>query len=386
MARYALVLRDAARRRVLEVDHFARFEATLRFNDVGGWLLDLPAGSVAARAATTAMGLIVERDGATLLSGPIIGQRRRWAERESVLTLTGADDMVHLRDAVARPVPDGPPYDAADHDVRSGVASTVLGAYVAANVGPGARWSVPGLVVGADPVVGTPVTGRARFVNLLELLRELALAGGDLGFRVVQAGTALAFGVSAPRDRTATAVLSPLLGTLAGFEYAVDPPEANHLIVAGGGEGVLRVFVEQDDPDSIAAVARRIVRFRDRRDTSDPVEMAQTAAEELATGAARTSLSVTPLDTAGLAFGRDYGLGDRVTVVVTEEDGVTDPRPTALATIQDVVREVRLSLTPERGEEVAPLIGTPQSQAAGAWRVLAARRELGERLSALERR
>lgn len=384
-ATYRITLRDAARRRVLEVDHYTQLDVQLRFNDVSGWILNLPAGSPAARAATTQMGLIVERDGVTVLSGPVTGYRRLWSDADSAVTLTGADDILHLRDALARPVPDGPPYDTAEQDVRSGTASTVLRSYVAANIGPGARRAVPGLVVGPDPVAGNDVTGRARFPVLLDLLKDLALSGGDLGFRVVQVGTALQFQVYTPVDRTRTVILSPLLGTLAAFEYAVEPPTTNDVVVAGGGEGTARVFLEREGADSQEAFKRRVQTFRDRRDTSDPAEMGQTADEELAQGAARTSLSVTPIDTEGIQVGRDYWLGDRVTVVVTEEDADQDARPAVLDQIQDVVREIRLTLTPDRGEQITPTIGTPETQALNAQRVLAVVRGLAERVGGLER-
>jgi hypothetical protein len=388
---YTLVLRDAQRERVMEIEDFAQLEMRARFNDVGTFALELPAGSAAARRATAADGLIVERDGVVVFSGPITGHARRWSDRESVVTLRGVDDTVHLRDALARPVPDGPPYDAAEADVRTGVCSTVQRAYVAANIGPGARWATPGLVLGADANAGAIVTGRARFVPLLELLQSLALAsaaaaGAEPGFRVVQAGTALEFQTYGVADRTAFVILSPLLGNLTAFEYDMDGPEVNHVVVGGGGEGTARLFVEHEEPGSQATWNRRVQAFRDRRDTDDPVELAQAADEELAEKAERAALTVSPVDTEAVAYGRDYWLGDRVTVVVTQDGATPEAAPEPLVEVQDIVREVRITLTPDGAERVEPSVGTPASGRANALRAGAAQRQLARRLSVLERR
>lgn len=392
MAEYEIYLRDANLQRVAEVDHFAKLELVLRFDDVSTWALDAPAGGVAARNAVAGNGIIVRRDGETILSGPIRPQRRVWAEDRSMATLAGPDDTVFVHDRLALPVPSGPPYTAAEHDVRTGVASTVMLAYVHANAALGASVPrrAPFLQVATDPLIGATVTGRARFVNLLELLQSLALSGGDLGFRVVQLGFSqvLEFQVYQPVDRTASAIFSPLLGTLRGFEYAVDPPEANHVIVGGGGEGTARLFVEAGDSASIVTWGR-IEQFRDRRDTTDAAELAQTAAEELEEKAIKTSLGLTPIDTEALAFGTDYGLGDRVTVVITDDSDVVDPVLEPLVTTQELVRGVRITVT-EEGETVEPIIGTPDAQNPSAratvLRIFGRQRAVAERLSRLERR
>lgn len=392
MSNYALYVRDADRRTMAEVDHFTRLDLELRFNEVGTWAIDVPPGGDAARRLAPGAGLIVVRDGETLLSGPVRAQRRSWSDERSLATFSGPDDAVYLRDRLAYPVPSGPPYAAAEADVRTGVASTVMRAYVDANAGPGANPErrVRGLALGTDPLIGTSGTWRARFVGLLELLQSIAVAAGDLGFRVVQAGTDLEFQVYQPVDRTRTAIFSPKLGTLRAFEYAVEPPELNYVIVGGGGEGTARLFVERGDPDSIVEWDR-IESFRDRRDTTASDELSLTADEELTERAVKTSLSVTPLDTDGLAFGTGYGLGDRVTVVITRETSIVDPALETLTEMQDVIRGIHITLTPDGAETVQPIVGTPDgpdpSPDLGAVRqILQGQRRLDERMSRLERR
>ncbi|WP_281275503.1 Gp37-like protein [Saccharothrix australiensis] len=78
---------------------------------------------------------------------------------------------------------------------------------------------VPGLQIAADPVAGTTVTGRGRWQQLLPFLQDLAIAGGDIGFRVRQDGAALVFEVFRPRDLSSRIKLSTELGTLARYEY-----------------------------------------------------------------------------------------------------------------------------------------------------------------------
>ncbi|GAA2665186.1 Gp37-like protein [Nonomuraea recticatena] len=62
--------------------------------------------------------------------------------------------------------------------------------------------------------------------------------------------------------------------------------------------------------------------------------------------APKGALSMSPIDSDQLQFGRDYGLGDRVTVDI-------DGNP-----ISDILREVRLSDSSSEGPRVAPLLGS----------------------------
>ncbi len=226
MSDYRLYLRGEDRARVGEIDDYLGAEFALRFNAAGRWRVTLPGTSPLIPDIQWGCGLILTRDGAPLLSGPMHQYQRVSAEADGritdTLTIGGTDDTGALRRRLALPVPlTATPgdYRAASHDVRDGRSELVLRGYVDANAGPGAlpRRRLPGLVLGAEAGVGTAVTGRARFPVLLDLLAELALAGGDVGFRVVQVGSDLVFQVYAPRDLTDEAVFSYGRGNLAGF-------------------------------------------------------------------------------------------------------------------------------------------------------------------------
>ncbi len=352
MAKYKLYVRDSGLSKVGEIDDFGKLDLISRFNQPGSFALDVPAGTdIASYLSVKGAGLILERDDLVdpIFSGPVIIKIKDWNKDQNRLTVSGPDDTIWLTRRLAYPVVTGPPYSAQAHDVRTGVCETIMRQYVNLNAGPGANTErqVTGLTLAADTTLGSSITGRARFNNLLEFLQGLALAGGDLGFRIVQSGSDIEFQVYQPTDKTATIIFSEELGNLRAYEYSVEAAEANYFIAGGGGEGVARTFQEKGDSQSIVDWGR-IEQFRDRRDTTDTDELIQTIDEELLSKAEKTNLSTTPINTDAIAFLTDYGLGDKVTVMVDGE------------AIQDVIREVKITLTRDKGEVVTPTIGTPK--------------------------
>jgi hypothetical protein len=370
-----LFSRDRALRRTGQIEDFTSLQMPLRRNRTSTWVLELDAASDAVPLLGRTDGLIVERDDGTLLSGPVVSRVRTSQGGDQKLTVTGVDDTVWLERRLALPVPSGPPYTAAEYDDTTGAAETVLRHFVDRNLGPAATAArrLTYLTLPADLGRGTTVRGRGRFHSLLELLQPLALAGGDLGFRIAQVGGALEFQVSVPADRTGTAVFSEELGNLAGYTYRESAPVADYVIVGGQGEGTARAFVEggvQADIDTFG----RIEAFRDRRDAPDTATLEQARTEALAESGPQTALSISPIDTEAVAFGRDYNLGDRVTVVV---DGVA---------IRDVVREVVLTLTASGGETLTPVVGTPDAPSPHALALFRNQERLARRISPIERR
>lgn len=371
-----IFVRNNDRQRVAQVDDYQRLELRIRFNKVGYWSLTVPANGLAAQELVFGAGIVVTRNATVLFSGPVGRLERQWNGQEDVLVASGPDDNCWLARRLTPPVPDGPPYSAQAYDVRTGPAETVMQAYVSvhASVGAVAARQVTGLTLAPNQGRGATVTGRARFGTLLEQLQSLALAAGDVGFRVLQAGTNLVFDYYVPLDRRASALFSRDLGNLRSYSYTIEAPEANYIYVAGGGEGTARVFVEGGDTTSITLYSR-IEEFRDRRDTTDTGEMTQTRDEELLIKGPKTNLQIEPVDTAALQFQRDYNLGDRVTVVV---DG---------APIQDAVREVALLLRTDEGETVTPTIGSADTQGTDlVARLYSALGNARRRVSSLERR
>lgn len=134
-------------------------------------------------------------------------------------------------------------------------------------------------------------------------------------------------------------VFGPALGNLQGAELAFDyRPERNFVYAGGQGHGAERVIKTASDTDRIAASAwNRRELFRDARNEDDPDAVQAVADAELAASRPVVRLEAQVLDTSQARYGRDWGLGDLVTVRVfgRQFDGL--------------VRQVRLRLN--KGEE-----------------------------------
>lgn len=279
----------------------------------------------------------------TILSGPIWHLERRL--KDNVYVLSGPDDNFWLK--ARRAEPGTTPYATVAADAQSGTASTVILHYVNVNAGPGAPAArqVFGLALAADPLVGTSIDESERFTNLLAAIQQHAISGGDIGFRVVQTDVGvLTFSIYQPATQS-NAIFSRELGNLLDAVYTLDGPTGNEYVAGGGGNGTARVFVSQDDSTSETTWGRVEGDFIDARDTSDTTVIGQRIAAQLAQDAEQTNLTITPQDTIALQFGRDYNLGDVVSVQIDD------------TTITDIVRQLHITLNSSDQELVQPGIG-----------------------------
>lgn len=345
-----LYLRDPLRQRVGQIDDFETLTLNPKWNDVGKWVVKMDRRApLAAYLMTPGYGIEAVRPDGTVMSGMLLNRSAVRTKDDNTIEVHGVDDLIWLKYSLAHPEPGSsvPPYSTNEYDVRTAQASSVLIDYVSVNRGPTALVPrrVPGLTMAANPAIGTTVTGRARWQVLLTFLQELAVSGGDIGFEITQSGTNLVFSVYQGTDRTASVKFSEENGTLAAFDYSADAPEATYVYCGGGGEGTARTVQEGQDSDAVATWGR-FEMFRDRRDTTDVTELTQTILEELAQTGEKVGLSITPIDVAGQTYGTHYGLGDRVTVVIDD------------VVIQEVIREVTLSYTPDGPQIIKPVIGT----------------------------
>lgn len=225
----------------------------------------------------------------------------------------------------------------------------MLRQYVAVNLGASAvsARKDPRVTSLADPLVGSTVTGNARLQQLDALLNELATQSGNVGYRIRQSGTNLEFQTFAPTDRTSLVRFSVENGTLQDYSYTSEAGSANYIYVGGGGEGVARTFVEGYDGDSMVRWGRKEI-FKDQRDTTDATTLANSIAEELATGSDIASVTFTPKDIPQQTYYTHYRCGDKVTVVI---DGVS---------FQESIREVKCSLD-AAGLTITPTVATPNN-------------------------
>lgn len=346
---YRIQLRDHNLVPLAELPDWIDGDVLLKFNDVGSFALTVRADSPAAVYFAAGNGVIISRDrgdgsGAqTILSGPIWHLERRL--RDNVYVLAGPDDTFWLK--ARRAEPGTAPYATIAYDARTGTASTVIRGYVDANAASGAPVArqVYGLTLAADPAIGSSVSGNARFDNLLVLCQQLAISGGDIGFHIIQTdvGT-LTFSLYQPVTQS-NAIFSRELGNLLDAVYTLDGPTGNQYVAGGGGTGTARVFVAQADSGSESTWGRVEGDFLDARDTSDGTTIGQRISAQLSQDAEQTNLTITPIDTQALQYGRDYGLGDKVSVQIDN------------ATITDIIRQLHITLNGTDQELMQPGIG-----------------------------
>jgi len=386
---FVIRVRDNYHQDVAEVDDFREFTFVSRFNDVGAWELKIDRRSRLAKELTTpGYGIRVlnhKLPTPQVFSGPIRFREHSVDNQDRIITISGPSDEIWLQRRLASPAPTEqiPPYTTQAYDTIDDVASRVLNHYVDVNIGPAAvePRRHPYWQNSLNVSVGNSVKGRARWNRLLPMLQGLAI-NGEVGFRVTQVNGKLQFQVYQPQDRTATVKFSEGLGNLAGFKYSTEAPEANHIYVGGQGEGTARTIVEASNNTEQATWGGRFEgEFVDRRDTGDQGELTQAGVEALTEGQEKASLTISPIDTDVQRFGQHYFLGDLVTCQI--EGGPATPGYES-GEIRDVIREVKISLTPDGQARVEPSIGNaPRTE---VFRLMRTFRRLTNRVSNLERR
>jgi hypothetical protein len=356
---WKIYVRDKAFNRIGEVDEYEEATLTPAYCDVGTWSITVDRrSSQAVNLTRPGNGIVAVRNGVTVVSGQYTHQLHTVDMDRNHVQISGVSDEAWLRRRNVSPSPTEsvPPYTVQAYDVRTGTASTVLAAYVNANLGPGAITPrrKAGLTIGTDPVIGSSVSGNGRWDNLLTFLQAIATSGG-IGFRVVQVGNGIQFQTYQPTDRTGTVKFSIDLGNLSGFEYESTAPEANYVFVGGGGTGTARVIAERTDSASIATWDRIEGDFVDRRDTSDQTVLAQAGTDALTQRGEQASLTITPTETPASMYGVHYSLGDKVTVLLR---GPSASPYSQTGQIQDILRRVEIKLTKDGPQTVRPNIGT----------------------------
>jgi hypothetical protein len=368
-------VRDSTLTRVGQItaQYLVGFESVLRLNNVGNWSITLPAGNDMAEALRQpGAGLIVTGPQGVILSGPTTSATldKTSQDPEGEWQIAGVDDSVILADHLAFPDPSNadPALGATANDVRAGVASSIMCAYVDRNIGvlaPAGR-KLTQLAASVDPMVGSTLTGSARFEILGELLDNLASID-SLNFDVKQIGSQLQFVVSAPADRSAEIRMDIANNTLSKSGYGYSSPEATRAIVGGSGTGVSRMLVSVSTSDSVAAEsawARRIERFIDDNNESASANLLQRGQEELAkTGKTLTSVEIVPSSDLTMRYGIDWHLGDKVGVTVGEQEVSAVVTSVALRIDADGLR-IGATVGEPSGVDYEALVARKQTQTA----------------------
>ena len=371
---YQIFALDSNLDRIGLIEQWDRLEIALRFNDLGSFAFESPISLLDTGWLEFGGGVEIMRNGSFLMQGIFLGFDEDDGEKKQVITCWGADKMFWLSARLAYPVVTGPPFTSSAYDSRTGYAGDVMIDFVDYNAGANASGARPvsGLGVATKLGVGTSLTQRARFENLLELCQEIALKGGDIGFYF---DSGFDFTPYAPTDKTASIIFSKELGNLTRYQRKIKMPQSNYIVAGGGGEGTSRTFVTVNDSASITNYGR-IEWFYDYRNAADTTQLTDAANGKLETFAEQIAIEIWPIEITNMMYGANYNLGDKVTVVLPSQ------------TIQDKIREVKLMVTPTTQEVVTPVIGTPgsRSEQGGAANIYARTKALATRLNLLERR
>ncbi len=199
---------------------------------------------------------------------------------------------------------------------KSGVAETVIKAFVDENAGPGAGTGRPitGLSVQADAAGGESVNIRCAYDNLLDVCQRIAsIGGGD--FDVVGTGAATWefrwYAGQRGTDRRTTIVFSTAYGNMSAPELTLTPAVANAVLVMGGGQGAARTLVWR--PATLPTDIDRRELARDARDTTTTATLNSRGDVTLDDCKAINGLAFGVAQMPSYQYGVHYTLGDLVT-------------------------------------------------------------------------
>ncbi|MFM9637596.1 siphovirus ReqiPepy6 Gp37-like family protein [Streptomyces turgidiscabies] len=368
------------------LDGWTSLDVTKRFNEPGSGSLTVPARPDVMAQLQPGNRLVVIRDGSVWLAGPMeIPTDFSWSLAEDPgwgsVTVNFSDDLATVAGFITWPTPanawDLQPANTS-RQITNTNAETIIRQLVTENCGPAARTDrrIPAFALDTVAGVGTATTASTRFEPLLDVCRRVAVDGGKIGFRTRQTATQLLFGCYAPRDLTSTARFSVALGNLRSIQAKRSAPTVTHALVAGtepsaGTTG--RAYLQVADA-AAAASWWRVEKYVDgSADNNANGELTQAGNQEIAAGAAPVQLATVTVDTDDLRAGRDFDLGDRVTVALPYGVEITD-----------LVRSIHLQASPESGEYVSTLVGSPEATTDPE--MVKALRTLGRRLGRLETR
>ena len=353
-------VRNAALNRVGQVmpGDLVGAKFVLRFNNIGSWELSLRGDNPLADSLRAGgAGIIVTGPNGTIISGPTTNAvlKQTQADPIGVWQISGADDSIILNERLAYPTPSTADVtlQTSDYDTRTGVASTVIYAYVSANIGvtaPTVR-KIANLTTAADTGLGSTVSFSARYETLGQLIHKLVQID-QLGFDIMQVGSNLRFRVFQPQNLANSVRMDIHNNRLESSNYAYSNPTVTRAIMAGQGDGAARTMLEVTTAASLDAEStwsRRIEQFIDSRGSGDTTEMTVEGTSVLnQNGTTITALSVQPTDMDSMRYQVDWNVGDTVSVVV------------GLDTITQIVQEVGISVETD-GVRVIATVGFPEA-------------------------
>jgi len=379
---YRIEVRDAAMNRVGEIDTWLKLDMVVRYCQQGTWQILMESGTAQSKLIQPGGGIAVYQDGVPdpVLTGPVESFQHYWTNAQHTsdgsLYFAGKCDNKVAYSRLAYPDPTKDvmhQWQATDTRAVSGPAGQLLWTELDRALGADAIASrrLPNVDVGSLSPIGPTISDNLLW-DVIGTKLETWTDTRTTGYRFIYdpVSKKIVMRLFTPRDLSRTVRLSTELGNLREFTWTLTAPTVTRAFVACQGTGAGRYMYQQIDSAAEATWGLSIEQFVDRRDlpikadptTGLPIKadlsvsdadfataqaaVLQAATDALTTGSQSGNFQVYPIDTEHVKFGRDYFVGDIVTVVA---DGVE---------YVDIVREVTISVDSGGATQtVTPSIG-----------------------------
>lgn len=218
--------------------------------------------------------------------------------------------------------------------LKSGPADDVMKSYVNENLGPLAvtpnrlrNGVVAGFAVAANESLGPTWEGSRAYRNLLEIVKDISSAS-HVDFSIEPTALGTEFRTYFPQrgvDRSVTAnpagsgrpslIFSPEFGNMANVNYIKSrTEEATTVLVTGAGVMAARNYYIESSAALADSPINDIEITHDARNETVFGGLVYVAHQELEQNAAQESISFDAVQTPAAVYGRDYFMGDIVTV------------------------------------------------------------------------
>jgi len=215
------------------------------------------------------------------------------------------------------------------YDTRSGPADNVAKELVYFNAGLGAcsdhfsTRAIPFLNTGMPTAQGLTVTANSRGENLLTQVQNVCLSGG-VNFKTTQINGELVFDTFMGNDLTqdGNLIFSVESGNLKEYVYTYGPPTANMIWGCGPQTGPDKQMLPSGDINSIQQYGRweswisAATAVAGDTPAQIAANMVQTNNLALSQSVINGQLTLTIQETDQVRYPRDFGLGDKVRVMV----------------------------------------------------------------------
>jgi len=290
-----------------EIAGYTSFTLTRRHHGVGEFELHLPARAPGA----TDIGLDTLLMPVGVPEKTVIVETLLYEEAKDELTLRGCtlDGLAKRRLAVPPPASE----QSFGWDRVTADAETVFKHFAHNNLAEPSdpKRKVPRLILAGNLHRGIEVAWQARFEALDALLRSLA-EFTDMGWRIIpdMARKLFVFDVAPGRD--VHAMVSLDMGNAGEMKFFADAASMRNIAYVGGqGEDEHRLILAVGDGDT-GRVRREV--WVDGGSLELPEELVSAGKRKLAQTEAKTTIQGAVLHHGAFQYGRDFDLGDRVTL------------------------------------------------------------------------